>query len=120
MTLQEFYQKIDGNYNACLNRLLKEERIVKYLRLFPKSQNFDEFEQYMQTRQWQSAFRFVHTLKGNALNLELGCLIKSSVHVCEILRVGEPPVSLYKEIKDMKNDYYFVCEQIEELMKSYE
>lgn len=115
MTLQLFYEQINGSYEQAINRLLKEERIKKYLLMFKDSQNIDDFAELVKEEKWEDAFRFMHTLKGVALNLELGDLAIKSSELCEMLRHGKPDHDISVFYQDVKLSYNKVIELINQI-----
>ena len=103
MDLKTCYAQIGGDYEAVIGRLRQEERVAKFLRLFPSDESFQLLTQSMETRDWPSAFRAAHTIKGLALNLGLSALAASSSELTEALRSGAPaqdPTPLYQTVKD--------------------
>lgn len=85
MTLKEFYTTIGSSYENAVSRLFKDELIKKYLLLFLKDTSFDELCQAMIVKDYETAFRSAHTLKGVCMNLELGALCKSASDITEAL-----------------------------------
>lgn len=86
MTVQECYEKMDGDYNSVLKRLAKEERIQKFLLMFLKDTNYELLLSSAQAKNAQEAFRAVHTLKGVGQNLSLTKLYESASHLSDLLR----------------------------------
>ena len=66
MTLQEFYARIGGDYNATISRLPSE------------------------AQDWELAFRASHTLKGVAQNLGMDRLYKAAATLCDAVRGPKP------------------------------
>lgn len=113
MTVKEFYDVIGGGYEDVLSRMLKDERIVKYLRRFPEDPSYGAFFEQLEAENYEEAFRNVHTLKGLALNLGLEKLGEASSAVCEELR---PKVAPDKDISGMietlREEYNKVMENL--------
>ena len=91
MTLEECYGQIGGNYENVLARLGKEEKVLKYLRLFLGEECFSEIGKALDEKEYKKAFEHAHNLKGAALNLSLDELYKEAAVLCDALR-GEEPV----------------------------
>ncbi len=102
MDLKECYRRMGGSYDEMMRRMRQEERVVKFLRLFPKDESFALLTQALPGEDWPAAFRAAHTLKGVALNLGLADLAGSSSALTEALRGGEPaqdPAPLYEAVR---------------------
>ena len=115
MELKEFYAAAEGDYNDTLTRLMKDERILKYLRLFPQNDDYAELSANLEKPDYESAFRNVHTIKGMALNLGLTKLATVSSVLCEELRQGPPKIDITQMAADVKNEYEKVIKLIAEL-----
>ena len=103
MELRECYQQMGGDYDAVIGRLRQEERVVKFLRLFPADENFQLLTDSLAKEDWPTAFRAAHSMKGVALNLGLTALAQSSSELTEVLRPGTPtqdPSPLYEQVKE--------------------
>ena len=88
MTVREFYEKTDSNYEEALGRLRKEERMAKYLGMFLSDDSFALLKDSMEKDDMETAFRAAHTLKGVCANLSLSRLFKLSSDLTEDLRNG--------------------------------
>ena len=69
MTLQECYVKIGGDYNDILHRFMNENMIHKFVLKFPQDNNMALFEESWAKKDYETAFRAMHTLKGVAVKL---------------------------------------------------
>ena len=69
MTLQEFYARVGGDYNATLSRLLSEALVKKFILKYPGDPSFAQLKDALAAQDWELAFRASHTLKGVAQNL---------------------------------------------------
>lgn len=94
MTAKECYAAFGGNYDEALGRLLKDERIVKYLKKYAESTDLAQFHEALAAEKWEEAFRMIHNVKGVALNLALTPLATSGSELCETLRGGKPTVDI--------------------------
>lgn len=102
MDLKTCYEQMGGDYEAVMGRLRQEERVAKFLRLFPADENFSLLTQALEAQDWPTAFRAAHSMKGVTLNLGLTALAQSSTELTEALRAGAPaqdPAPLYQAVK---------------------
>ena len=115
MDLRECYAQLGGDYEAVMGRLRQEERVMKFLRLFPADENFQVLTQALEKEDWSAAFRAAHSMKGVALNLGFTALAKSASDLTECLRPGTPegdPAPLYGKVEE---DYKKTLAAIETL-----
>lgn len=89
MDLKECFNTFGGNYNDAIGRLITEERVKKFLFMFLKDTSFSELESAMKCRDYDSAFRAAHTLKGVCANLGIEKLGKVSSEITEALRAKD-------------------------------
>ena len=101
MTLQECYVKIGGDYNDILHRFMNENMIY----------NMALFEESWAKKDYKTAFRAMHTLKGVAVNLGFTALYNVSSALTEKLRSQEYD-NLDGLIADVKKQYDIVIEAI--------
>lgn len=116
MNVAEFYSLIHGDYAGTMERLMKEERITKYLGKFLNNTDYDVMKKALEEKDWELAFRSSHNLKGMALNLGLGDVARSSSDLCEMLRGGEPKQPIDDQLRLVESDYAFTLEKIRELL----
>lgn len=103
MELRECYEQMGGDYDAVMGRLRQEERVRKFLRLFPADENFQLLTDSLAKEDWPTAFRAAHSMKGVALNLGFAALAQSASELTEVLRPGTPsqdPGPLYDQVKE--------------------
>lgn len=118
MTVKEFYAKVEGNYDDVLGRLMKEERICKYLFRLSTTGDFEGMHQALDEKNYADAFRFVHNLKGMSLNLGLSALASASSELCETMRNGAPTIDITNLIQEVDDKYKFTVQTIGELQAS--
>ena len=90
MTLQEFYTRVGGDYNATLRRLPSEALIRKFVLKYPGDPSYKQLEEALAAKDWELAFRASHTLKGVAQNLGFDHLYKVSATLCDAVRGPKP------------------------------
>ena len=88
MTLQEFYDRIGGDYKATISRLPSEALIKKFVIKFLDDASFTRLRDGLQENDGEKAFRAAHTLKGICLNLSFDTLYKPCAEITEALRDG--------------------------------
>jgi HPt (histidine-containing phosphotransfer) domain-containing protein len=88
MTLREFYAKTNADYDAVIRRLINETLVLKYLNKFQKDAYFAQLQHAAEERDYQTAFRCAHTLKGLCLTLGLEAMSEPVTALTEELRSG--------------------------------
>ncbi|MCR4742728.1 MAG: Hpt domain-containing protein [Treponema sp.] len=86
MKLKEFYEEIHGDYNEILTRLMKEERIEKFVLKLLEKNPLNDLKEKIDQRNWQDAFVCAHTLKGLSLNLSFTDFTEKVSDLTELLR----------------------------------
>lgn len=102
MTLEECYNAFGGNYRDVLARLLKEERIEKFLKAFPDQDVISPIESALEAGDYKNAFMHAHSLKGICATLGISKLCKSASDLTEAIRNGEvkeDPIPLFEIVK---------------------
>lgn len=105
MDIKEFYKQVDGDYEGTLSRLLKEERILKYLQRLSTSGDYEGMLKGIEESNQETAFRFSHNLKGVSLNLGLSKLADSSSRLCDEYRNGIPDHDVSELLQEVQEDY---------------
>lgn len=90
MTLSEFYSKLGGNCAEVLKRIPSEQMLKKFVKMYQKDPSFSQLEEAVAQKDWQTAFRAAHTLKGVAQNLGLADLQRTASELTEALRGAKP------------------------------
>lgn len=115
MQLKECYEKLGGDYEGTMGRLMKEERIAKYLRKFVEGKDMEMLCDSLDQKDYETAFRCAHNLKGLGLNLGLTRLHQASDILCEELRHGAPKVDVTGMLGDVQNAYDETIAVVKEL-----
>ena len=105
MTLKDCYAKLEGDYAGVTARLIREASISKFLIMFLKDTQFNEFHQAYASSDWENAFRTIHTLKGTSLNLGLSLLASIASDITELLRNGAPTVDISQLVRQLDAEY---------------
>ena len=90
MTLTELYDKIGGNLTEVIARFGNEARINRFLPMFLKDPSYTDLEKSIEAKDWKTAFRAAHTLKGVAANMSFTKLYDAASDLTEALRPGKP------------------------------
>lgn len=114
MTIKEFYEMADGDYNEALAGLGKEERIYKFLNKFPKTDMVNKIRTSYEAKDFESAFIDAHNLKGMSMNIALVKLKEVSSDLTESLRNG-PQGDVEGLISEVEKEYNKVCELINKI-----
>lgn len=114
MDLQNFYQKVGGNYAEIKSRLPTDKLIEKFVLMLPKEPCFENLKVGMESQDWKAAFAASHTLKGVAANLSLTALYNSANLLTEDLRIGTPTPNTQQYFEQVKKDFENVLAAINE------
>lgn len=114
MTLQDCYVKLEGDYAGVLSRLMKDSMVSRFLGMFSKDKSMDELKTAYAAKDWENAFRAVHTLKGTSLNLGITKLAGLASELTESLRNGEPSVDISGMYEAVETEYARTLAIIEE------
>lgn len=86
MTLEQFYQKVGGDYRDVTSRLVSASLVKRFLLMFLQDPSFGELQKAFGSGDADSAFRAAHTLKGVCSNLGLNRLQTHAAELTELLR----------------------------------
>lgn len=90
MDLQELYDQIGGNYQETISRLPSEPMVKKFVLKYPADPTYAQLQAAIAQKDWETAFRAAHTLKGVAQNLGFDRLYTAVFALTEQLRGGKP------------------------------
>lgn len=117
MTIQECYEAMGGDYKGVMARLLKEERVVRFLEKFKNDSMIDPLETSLASKNYEDAFRAAHNLKGVCQNLGIIKLADSSSELCETLRNGEPTVDITPLLEAVREDFSVTIQALEQALQ---
>jgi HPt (histidine-containing phosphotransfer) domain-containing protein len=112
MTVNEFYDEIGGDYKAVLSRLMKDDRIYKFLLKFKEDKSMELLRTALAAGNEGEAFRAAHTLKGVSQNLAFDKFFVSSNELTEALRNGIPD-NVAPLVEAVEADYKEIIEAID-------
>ena len=118
MTVKEFYDKIGGGYEDAITQLRKEERIARYIKMFPGDDSFSTLADALKSGDIETAFRGAHTLKGVCANLAFARLRALASDITEDLRGGKDPAHAQQAFPEVEECYRQVIAAIEEFAQS--
>ena len=108
MELKEVYEKIGGDYDDVVRRLMGEKLVRKFLLKFLDDKSYADLERTLSEGDYKEAFRAAHTLKGVCQNLSLTSLRNEDTAV-----PGNPNISDY--MSKVTAEYHKTIEAIQEL-----
>lgn len=112
MTVQEVYEKMNGNYSEISARLVNDDKIMKFLNMFLQDTTFSELCTKMEAQSYMEAFHAAHTLKGLCQNLALSGLLEPVATLTECLREGTCKDNALDHFEQVKVRYQMVRDAI--------
>lgn len=113
--MEEFYEKIKGDYGVALSRMQNDERIRKYLNFFLADESYNQLFNAMENGDCEAAFAGAHTLKGVCQNMAFTELSKVVEQITEELRAKN-----FDKAKEtfptVEEQYKVVIDAIHEIM----
>lgn len=92
MSLEAFYASVDGDYDGVKGRLLTDERITKFVKLFFGDTTYDTLVSTLDAGDLKEAFRAAHTMKGVANDLGLRRIAGPASELADALRPNDEGV----------------------------
>lgn len=118
MNIQDFYEKINGDFEDVMARMPMERLIIKYLLKFYDDQTFVSLQKALDQGDLEAAFRASHTLKGICSNLGLTALQEKCDVLTECLRKQDDREKAQMLFLDVKDEYHKVKKALELLKES--
>lgn len=91
MTLKEFYQEINADYDEVMGRLGNEMLIARFVHKFLEDKSYQMLCDAVEENDYEEAFRGAHTLKGVCQNLGFSNLFQPASELTERMRGGKRP-----------------------------
>ena len=101
--------------NAIARFCGKEERYVKYLKLFGSDNSYDKLIESLDRGDCNEAFECCHSLKGIAGNLGFRGIFPNMYDACEKLRAGEID-GVEEIVKGVENNYRTIIDIIDKYL----
>ena len=115
MEIREIYEQMHGDYDSVLRRLRDDERIKKFLLRFVEYHYDEIIKNALEEKDYETAFRETHNLKGICANLSLDALGKSVEALTEVLRGRDPQGDISPLVEAMQKDYDMTSNALKEL-----
>ncbi|MBQ7924939.1 MAG: Hpt domain-containing protein [Lachnospiraceae bacterium] len=108
------------DYEGTLHRFMnKQEMMVRFLKKFPDDTNYSQLLESIEKRDYGTAFRCAHTLKGVVANLGIESIYGHVSQITELLRDKKEyevdQQRLTEEIMLLKGKYVEVCTVIQRI-----
>lgn len=102
-----FYEQVNGDLDDVRKRLLSDERIEKFVRIFAVDDTYATLEKAFAESDVASAFRAAHTMKGISRDLGFMALSERASELTEALRANADGIygniteagSLYEQVR---------------------
>lgn len=112
MTVEQFYTQINENFEVILSRFFSAERVKKYVRMFAQDESYKNLLITLENKDYETAFRMVHTLKGVSANLGFDRLYSLSSVLTELLRNKQYDADLETPLNNIKEEYERIIKEI--------
>lgn len=116
MTIKEFYENINGDYDDMLARLSTDALILHFIKRFPTDNTYFELTDAVQRADISASFEAAHKLKGIAANLSFSELFTATSRLCEQLRAQTEPANT-SLLQKVSKSYHLVLQEIDALEK---
>ncbi len=109
--------------DEALERMMNNEAIYfKFLKKFIEDENFEQLQMCLSVKDYENAFRYVHTLKGLTGNLSINSIYRCTQELTEILRnrtnddlTAEDVASIDEIVSKLEEAYNKVIEVVSEV-----
>ena len=119
MQLKECYEAFNGDYESVTQRISKEDRLRKFVKMFLTEPSFQILSDALAAENYPDAFRAAHSLKGICINLGFRQLEQTSSVLTNYLRHCEEKEIDKEEcmrlFEDVSKDYQIVVDAIKQL-----
>lgn len=112
MSLKEIYSRFGGDYDSVISRLRDDERVIKYLLKFVDYHYDQLIKEALEAKDYETAFREAHNLKGICANLSIDALGASASELTESLRSRNPEGDISGLVDAMQRDYDVTIEAL--------
>ncbi|MCM1373673.1 MAG: Hpt domain-containing protein [Muribaculum sp.] len=105
MTTRECYELMGADYEDALGRLMNDKLVKKFLYKFVDAGDMQMLKDSLEKKDYETAFRMAHNLKGVCANLSIRRLGASSSDLCEELRDGKYTDRVEALMEAVRADY---------------
>jgi len=118
MTLQECYAAMGGSYEEAVERLHSDALVQKFILRFLDDRSLELFFTSVKEKDYEEAYRAVHSIKGVSQNLGFTRLLESCSEMCKELRSGWTPEACALTGR-LESDYRATKDAIERFQTEY-
>lgn len=93
MTIQEFYERINGDYADMRERIPADALIASFVKKFPQDGTYERLLRAVDAGDTNACFEAAHNLKGLAANLSFSKLYLAASALSEQLRTQKEPAN---------------------------
>ncbi len=115
MSVNEFYDKIEGNYEDIKGRLRSDELIARFLQKFLTENTYSSLVEAVEAQDVEASIFAVHKLKGVAANLSFTKLFELSNAFLTDLRKENQTVVDKEMMQQVATEYERVIQAIQEM-----
>lgn len=90
MNLRECYAALDADYEDVMERFLREEVVLRFLRKLEQNPDYERMLTAYEQKDYAGVFTTTHNLKSVCGTLGLKPLAKCFYDICEEVRYGAP------------------------------
>jgi len=112
MTVKECYEEMEADYADVTTRIPNDQLIYKYNVKFSKNTEYGQLLSSLEAKDYSTAFRSAHNLKGNCLNLGFSALFQAISPLCDALRNGNAPENLDELMSKVSEKYNLILKTI--------
>lgn len=105
MDVEACYAKMGADYEGAIRLFKTDERLIKYFNIIRRDTNFDTICNALAEKDYETAFRAAHTLKGLALNMHLTQLAEHAAGLTEALRSREENEEILLQFEKTKQSH---------------
>lgn len=120
MTLRELYNQAGGCYDEMKARMGGDkgvERLSRFIHMLPADPSMNELSTALKEKDYEAAFRAVHTYKGVTMNLGLDGLAQEAQNLTEALRDRKEKPEIVYYFEKLERMHQIVLSNIAGLTK---
>ncbi|MCQ2585483.1 MAG: Hpt domain-containing protein [Treponema sp.] len=112
MQIKECYRLMGADYDDVLSRMMNDQMVYKFNKKFSENSDYKNLKDSLSEKDFETAFRMAHNLKGMCLNLGYNELFEASSVLCEELREGNPRGDINKMMDNLTLKYQKILKGI--------
>ncbi|MBR7007779.1 MAG: Hpt domain-containing protein [Ruminococcus sp.] len=118
MGLEQFYEHIGGELDEVRQRLIKDERIEKYVVRFAQSDDRPQLCSLLEQKDYKGAFMRAHDIKGTSATLGFPAVYSCASLLCDALRGGEPCEDISPLVEQLGSECDKVAAAVSEFIQA--